>query len=550
MQMVTVKFIAGCVGLLMAGITHAGSQSDWARFLDQATFGARPQDVDAWKQQGMDGWIKAQAALPATQYPNLTPYPQNSNTGCPGTGAAQTACLQQNYSMYPLQVQFFQNALSAPDQLRQKVAFALSEILVVSGVKVTQPSSVSPYLNVLVNGALGNFRDLLEQVTLNPAMGYYLDMVNSDPASANGVLKPNENYAREVLQLFSIGLYALKPDGTLVLDKKGQPIPSYSQDDIEGFAAAFTGWTYATQAGAKPQKHNPVNYQSPMEAYSVNGQDGNHDHSAKALLAYKGAVSQNLPANQTAVKDLSDALDNIFHHPNVGPFIGKQLIQFLVTSNPSPGYVSRVTAAFNNNGHGVRGDLLATVRAILMDKEARGSQPGSANFGKLREPALFLTAFLRATNATSDGILNNKISVMGQDIFNSPTVFNYYPRQYAVPGTNVQGPEFGIESSASTIQRANLINTLVYSKINSTGTGTSISLTPLESLAANQDPTTLFAYLNTYVLHGGLSREAATQIGSALSCSTTTSGTCSNAHARAQAALYLAATSALFQIQE
>lgn len=549
-SMLSRKLLGGCLALMLDGACHATTQTDWARFLDQATFGATPSDIDSWKHQTIDGWIKNQAAIPPTLYPDLTPYPQSANTGCPGTGTIRSSCIQQNYSMYPLQVQFFKNALTAPDQLRQKIAFALSQIFVVSGVKVQQPSSVGPYLNVLVKGALGNFRDLLEKVTLNPAMGYYLDMVNSDIASANGVLKPNENYAREVLQLFSIGLYRLNRNGSPMLDKKKQPIPAYSQDDIEGFAAAFTGWTYATRSGATPQKHNPQNYQSPMEIYRVGGKDVNHDHSAKTLLSYKGSVNTNLPADQDAAQDMSEALDNIFHHPNVGPFIGKMLIQFLVTSNPSPGYVSRVTAAFNDNGHGVRGDLLATVRAILTDKEARGTQHGSTAFGKLREPALFLTAFLRGTDGSSDGILNARIAPMGEDIFNSTTVFNYYPHSFAVSGTSLQGPEFAIATSASAIQRINLIHSLVYSKITSTGSGTSISLAPLETLAASPDSTALIAYLNTYLLHGALNREVAMQIQTAISCKETTTGVCSNARARAQAALYLAATASIYQIQE
>jgi uncharacterized protein (DUF1800 family) len=524
------------------------SEADWARFLDQATFGATPQDINAWSTQSYASWIQNQAALTATHYPSLTPYPTNSTTGCPQTGTANAACITQNYTMAPLQVQFFQNALSAPDQLRQKVAFSLSQILVVSGVKIQQPSSVSPYLNILVDGALGNFRDLLQKVTLNPAMGHYLDMVNNDPISANGVLKPNENYAREVLQLFTIGLYELNPDGTEVLDQSGQPSPAYTQDTIEGFANVFTGWTYATLAGASPQKHNPANFMAPMEVYRVNGKDANHDHTAKTLLSYVGAVDPVLPANQDAVLDLSQALDNIFHHPNIGPFIGKQLIQHLVTSNPTPSYVSRVAAVFNNNGQGVRGDLLATVTAILTDPEARAASL-PANFGKLREPSLFLTAFLRATNAQTDGILNNQISPMGQSLFDSTTVFNYYPHSYLVPGTTLQGPEFGIESSSAAILRANLINTLVYSSIKSTGTGTAISFATLDTLGSSPDPSGLLNYLNTYLLHGEMPASLMTLIQGALTCTQTTAGLCSNAHQRVQAALYLTATSSLFQIQ-
>ena len=542
--------IAGWFLVLFSGVLQAaGSQSDWTRFLDQASFGPAPAETDAWASQHPVAWIQAQAAIPPSLYPSLPPYPANSQTGCPGTGTVYTACITQNYTMHPLQVQFFQNALLAPDQLRQKVAFSLSQILVVSGVKVRQPSSMAPYLNVLVNGALGNFRDLLQDVTLNPAMGRYLDMVNSDPASTNGIVKPNENYAREVLQLFSIGLYLLNQDGSLIRDASGQPIPAYSQETIEGFARAFTGWTYATQQGATPQRHNPQNFQSPMEVYRSNGKDVNHDHGAKQLLSYPAAVSSTLPANQDAALDLSQAIDNIFYHPNVGPFIGKQLIQHLVTSNPSPDYIARVAAAFNNNGRGVRGDLLATVQAILVDPEARGAPLDPVNFGKLREPALYLTAFLKAMGGVSDGILNSKIQPMGQDLFNSPSVFNYYPHDYAVPGMSLQGPEFGIASTAAGILRANLINTLVYSQINSSGTGTSISISALDTLGARADATGLLSYLNTYLLHGALTSDVATRIKRAMACTKSSAGHCSNGHSRAQTALYLIATSSLYQIQ-
>lgn len=536
--------------LLFSGLLQAASsQSDWSRFLDQASFGPTPAEIDVWAKQAPVAWIQDQASLPPTLYPSLPPYPSNSQMGCPGTGAAYTACITQNYSMYPLQVQFFQNALNAPDQLRQRVAFSLSQILVVSGNKVRQPSSMAPYLNVLVSGALGNFRDLLQNVTLNPAMGYYLDMVNSDPSSTNGIVRPNENYAREVLQLFSLGLYLLHPDGTWVLDASGQPIPAFDQDMIEGFARAFTGWTYATQTGTTPQRHNPQYFQAPMEVYRTKGKDANHDHGAKNLLNYPGAVNATLPANQDATLDLAQALDNIFYHPNVGPFIGKQLIQHLVTSNPSPGYVARVTAAFDNNGRGVRGDLLATVQAILTDPEARGAPVDPVNFGRLREPALFLTAFLRANNATSDGILNSRIQSMGQDLFNAPSVFNYYPHEYVVPGTSIQGPEFGIASTTAAILRANLINALVFSKINSAGTGTTISISGLDALGEKSDATALLAYLNTYLLHGAMTSDVAMRVEKSLTCTKPSSGSCANGHARAQAALYLLATSSLFQIQ-
>ena len=534
----------------------ARSRSDWSRFLDQATFGPRSVEIDSWAMRDLASWIAGQGLQRPTLFIPLPVYPANVAQGCPGSGTDYSNCVRDNYSMYPLQVQFFKNALGAEDQLRQRVAYALSQILVVSGVKIRQPSSMVPYLNLLVQGALGNFRDLLESITLNPAMGQYLDMVNSDPASSNGVVKPNENYAREVLQLFSIGINRLNSDGTLAKDAAGLPIPNYSQETIEAFARAFTGWTYATLTGATPIRHNPQNFQSPMEIYRVNGKDQNHDHNAKHLLDYSGAVSGDLPANQDAQLDMKGALDNIFNHPNVGPFIGKQLIQHLVTSNPSPAYVQRVTSVFNDNGQGVRGDLFATVTQILLDPEARG-QP-STDFGKYREPVLFVTAFLRALYATSDGVLNSITLAMGQDVFRAASVFSEYPHEYTVPGTTLQGPEFGLASSSALIARANFINTFTYSKINSAITttptsniGTLISFDALDLIGSHSDPNELIDYLNTYFLHDAMSPNMRAIIAgsSALACTKRQDGTCSNGRSRAQAALYLVATSAQYNIQ-
>lgn len=528
------------------------SRSDWARFLEQASFGPKPLEIDAWNSGSFPLWLVQQAGLAPTYYPSLPVYPSSTSQGCPGSGTDYNNCVRDNYSMYPLQVQFFRNALTAQDQLRQRVAYALSQIFVVSGVKIRQPSSMVPYLNLLVDGALGNFRDLLEKVTLNPAMGQYLDMVNSDPASSNGAVKPNENYAREILQLFSIGLSQLNPDGSLKLDSQGLPIQNYSQDTIEAFARAFTGWTYATFQGSKSLRHNPQNFQSPMEVYRVNGKDQNHDHSAKHLLDYPRAVTRDLPVNQDAQVDLAQALDNIFYHPSVGPFIGKQLIQHLVTSNPSPAYVARVTAVFNDNGQGVRGDLFATVTQILLDPEARSALPAE-NFGKLREPALFVTAILRALSASSDGILNSRTSAMGQDVFRAASVFGDYPHQYSIPGSDLQGPEFGLASSGALINRANFINTLVYGKFTSPAPdlGTWIVFDTLDVLGARQDAGELINYLNTYLLHDQMSPQMSSTLASspALACSKSKDGSCTNGHARAQAALYLVASSAQYLIQ-
>ena len=373
------------------GVAQPPSQADVIRFLEQATFGPTPALVAHVQAVGFEAFFQEQIAAPASGYSGLPEQPQSAKVGCPAGSPA--TCLRDNYSMYPLQVRFFLNALSGEDQLRQRVALALHEILVVSGVKIRQPSEMSPYLNMLQADAFANYRQILEDLTLNPAMGHYLDMVNNDAPVAGSAISPNENYAREILQLFSIGVNQLNPDGTLVLDATGNPVPTYVQDTIEDMAHVFTGWTYAPLPGAPLLRHDPANFLAPMVLYRNGaGVDTNHDKGEKLLLSYAGSVDSILPANQGGTVDLSEALDNIFHHPNVGPFVGKQLIQHLVTSNPSPAYVARVAGVFDDDGAGVRGDMGAVVHAILMDPEARGSLKTDSGYGHLREPVLFITA--------------------------------------------------------------------------------------------------------------------------------------------------------------
>jgi uncharacterized protein (DUF1800 family) len=444
--------------------------------------------------------------------------------------------------MFPLQVKFFLNAQYGDDQLRQRVAFALHQIFVVSGVAIQQPSSVAPYLNIFARGAFGNYRQLLNDVTLNPAMGAYLDMANNDKRS--GGASPNENYAREILQLFSIGLYKLNQDGTLQLDGQGQPIPTYDQNTIIGFAKIFTGWTYAPLPGATSEWVNPENYQAPMIAFQ-----NHHDVSAKPLL--NGVTST---ANQTAKKDLAFALDNIFNHPNVAPFICKQLIQNLVTGNPTPGYVSRVSAVFNNNGAGVRGDLRAVVSAILQDQEARCDDVATCasttdvNYGHLRSPVLYITNLLRAFNASSDGIgLSDRARNMGQEPFNPPTVFSYYRPNYVIPGTTLLGPEFTIQSSSAAINRANFSNTIVFSRIGTAPAGTAIDLTGLQALSTGDGTgAALVNELNRLLMHGTMSSAMRTKI---LQTITALPGVTSADHLkRARWALYLVTTSSQYQV--
>lgn len=435
----------------------AAARRDAFRLVDQATFGATPAEVDRALAMGAAAWVDDQLARPATGYPKTT-YSYESldeSANCSFSAARDTPtyrCAIDHLTLFKLRSQFFTNALSGPDQLRQRVAFALSQILVVSGMK--DPDMETAYVQarwhqMLAENAFGNFEGLLYAATLSPAMGHYLDMVNNAKADADAGTEPNENYARELLQLFSIGTVELKRDGTPLLDALGQPILTYGQPEVKAFARALTGWTYAPYPGTPP-KHDEEQryYGAPMVAKARE-----HDTGAKRLL-----FGIALPAGQAPDADVRGAIRNIFLHPNVGPFIGRQLIRHLVTGSPSPAYVDRVAAVFDDDGAGMRGNLKAVVRAILLDPEARASPDGNTRYGRFREPALFVTAFLRATGAASDGIeLDEVTRAMGQNLYYAPSVFNYFPAEYRIPGTDVVAPSMGIHNTNTVLARSNFV---------------------------------------------------------------------------------------------
>ena len=518
--------------------------TDAARLLEQATFGVTASDVAHVQSVGIDAYINEQLTYAPTQYTGYSYTPHTAPVGCMGDGSnppdASSLCARDQYTPFQVQRDFFTHALNNPDQLRQRVAFALSQIMVVSSVEIYEAYGLADYQNVLLNDALGNYRTLLQDVTLNPAMGHYLDMANSDETNPQNGTVPNQNYAREVLQLFSIGLVALNPDGTQQLDASGAPIPTFDGATIEGFASVFTGWTYPPLPGANSQWTNPINFVGTMVAFPDHHQSG-----TKALLN-----GYTVPANQTPAQDLANALDNIFNHPNVGPFISQQLILHLVTSNPSPAYVARVAAVFANNGQGVRGDLSAVVRAILTDAEARGAAPTTNVFGHLREPALFITSTVRSLGGQSDGVLlRSASSAMGQPMFSPDTVFSFYPPSYQIPGTQTVAPEFGIDNGATALARANFINTVIMhggatpDPTVTGSTGTTINLTPLSSAANN---TALIAQLNQTLMHGSLPSDASNII---LAAANSVAASSTDPLAVARAASYLILTSAQYQVE-
>ena len=393
--------------------------------------------------------------------------------------------------------------MTNPDQLRQRVAFALSQITVISITKLIWNNNIVPFEQMLANDAFTNYRQILGDVTLSGPMGGYLDMANNAAANPAAGTVANENYAREVMQLFSIGTNMLNQDGSLQTDSSGNPIPTYNQTNVTELARVLTGWTYAQTAGTAPFwganiDGGTTDMTSPMVAIPAY-----HDFGSKTLL--NGYVAL---ANLSPAQDLQAALDNIFNHPNVGPFVGKQLIQHLVKSNPSPAYISRVAAAFANNGQGVRGDMQAVITAVLLDPEARANDNGGndqVGDGHMQEPALYLAGIVRAFNGSmnSQNYFASDLATMGQDIFNPATVFNYYSPSYAVPATPLQGGEFEIFTPFTSIYRANLVSNVFnnYSgAVQTYGPGMTVDFTPYVALAGT--PSALVDALDITLTHG------------------------------------------------
>lgn len=563
--------------LVVDPYTGPASDADAVRFLEQAAWGPTASDLANVKAIGLQAYLNEQFNSPAANpakgstYPDLPFVADDQATACPSTNPSdpnysQAVCNRDNFSMYPLHRTFFSSAMYRNDQLRQRVAFALHQILVVSGLSpLNRGAWMTIYLQSLDRHAFGNYRTLLGEITLNPSMGEYLDMRLSRRTD------PNENWAREVLQLFSIGVHELNLDGTPKLDAQGMPIPSYSQTTVNEFTKVFTGWNLAP-----PIASGINNWRDPM----VPRGGTNHDFSAKSLLNGVNipacSSASGAPNIACAQADLTIALDNIFNHPNVGPFVGKQLIQHLVTSNPSPAYVERVARVFNNDCDALypggclntRGNLKAVVQAILLDPEARGDVKTAANYGKLREPAQYILNVLRALNVksfdkttTSDGVLGSRSSLdftgsLDQPIFQPATVFSYYQPEYEVPGFKMLGPAFGILSTSTTLRRANNINTLIYTGVSQNLTtptafspdrprGTSVDLANLEALAST--PGAIADQLNGLMLHGTMSTEVRNSIITAMNAIPTSDA--NFARKRAQVAAYLVATSSQYDIQ-
>jgi uncharacterized protein (DUF1800 family) len=499
--------------------------TDAARFLTQATFGPTQAEISAVMAKGYNAWINEQMTAPISSHRKETvdDFNRNQTNGGVGNRDPVTQAYQRAGGPHR-QAAWWKIAVTGQDQLRQRMAFALSQILVASDANGTigqWQEGAANYYDIFVNGAFGNFRDVLEQVSVSPIMGVYLSSLRNAKA-ANGTT-PDENYAREIMQLFTIGLNELNPDGTLRLDPNGQPIPTYTQDTIVQTAKVFTGWSFANlapnaTANANLFRGTPANMQTyfdPMMLWPAF-----HDDTQKTIVG--GKI---LPAGQGGIKDLKDTLDALFEHPNTAPFVSRQLIQRLVTSNPSPGYIYRVSRAFANNGAGVRGDLGAVVRAILLDYEARSPAIAStATFGKLKEPLLRATALFRAFDARSNnGRFNipNPEGNLAQAALRAPTVFNFFEPNFVLPGATaaagLYAPEYQIMTDTTAITQPNFYYTYI-STTRSTNAADQTPLPvfdPLLPLATN--PTQLVDSLNLLLTAGTMPASTSTRIVSALS---------------------------------
>jgi uncharacterized protein (DUF1800 family) len=506
-----------------------------ARLLDQATFGPTLNDISHVQSVGLNAYLTEQFAVATTLLPDIAATPP-------------AVCVN---TLLPCeQSEWWQTMLTAPDQLRQRVAFALSEMFVVSTNSVNA-RSVTTYQNTLANDAFGNFYNIMQDVTLSPAMGGYLNMLNSAKPVTGQIA--NENYARELMQLFTTGLFMLNQDGTQQLDANGNAMPVYSEAQVQAFARAFTGWTYANASGTgAPAKFpNTANYTMPMAALETQ-----HDMTAKVLL--NGTT---LPAGQSTTQDLTGALTNIFNHQNVGPFVCRQLIQHLVASNPSPAYVARVSAVFANDGTGKRGNMKAVITAILTDADARAADT-SPNFdgGHLREPMLYMTNVMRGlgfvnndAKAGNDVIANasyntvgNYTSPLGEKPYTSGSVFNFFPPNYVIPGTTLNAPEFGQENTASAVLRLTLANTLVYNGVS----GFTVDLSKTSALGmtasatgnAMTDSGNLVDSLGVIFMHGQMPTQMRTNIVNHIAGLT-------DPAQRVRVATYLVITSSFYKVE-
>jgi uncharacterized protein (TIGR03437 family) len=474
------------------------------RFLEMTTWGPTPQSVVDLQTQGQDAWLAAQFAKPASAWPD-------PNTMTEGVGRLQTA--------------FYNIALSGDDQLRQRASFALAQIAVSSAIKDTTFEQMVSYQRALGDYAFGSYRDFLATITLNPSMGDFLDMVNNDKANATAGTSPNENYARESMQLFSLGLVQLDPQG-VPLTVDGNTLPEYDQTTVSEMAKVLTGWTYGKTPGFASLWKNIPYYFGPMIAF-----ENHHDTTQKNLNLPVACV---IPAGGTAEADLSAAIDCLFKQANLAPFVSYRLIQRFTISNPSPAYVGRVAAVFQSS----QGNLQSVITAILTDPEVQNE-----GTGKLNEPILYETGLLRALNAniTAPDALTNQATAMGQTPLSPASVFSYFSPFYSLSGVTPRAvaPEFQAMNAATALARANFAYRVATNGLSS---GIAVDLSNLQDLANN--PADLVEALNQALFRG----EMDANVRSILMTAATTPN--STAASRVRSVLYAAAAAPQYEVSQ
>ena len=493
------------------------SPQDASRFLEQATFGATDADIHHLSLIGYQAWLNEQFAIPQTlQEPAVEQALILNNPACAPTDVkCNTALFDSNSSDdWLVQGSFWQQSLAGTDQLRQRVRYSLSEMLVVSGEPnfsiASMPRGQAGYYDLLGADAFGNFRTLLNDVTLSPMMGQFLNMLGNDKGNAN--TDPDENYAREVMQLFTIGLNQLNDDGSLKLDSSGNPIPNYSNNDVMGLAAVFTGFSWNIPGNASDTAWSDCcSYVGPGYGEELLPMQAYPSHHSTVQKSFLG-VTIPPQANPDPVGDLKIALDTLFNHPNLPPFFCKQMIQHLVTSNPSPTYINNCSTVFKNDGTGVRGNLKAVISEILLDPEARNSATDFTNpqYGKVRESLLRYTEWARAFTAQSRtgsydiGSTEDPIWALGEMSLRSPTVFNWFAPGYVPPGTSIAqagltAPEMQMTNVSTVVGYLNYMQVAIGS--NAVGGPDLFSNYGTETgLAAN--PTALLDRINLLLMAG------------------------------------------------
>ena len=503
------------------------TRTDAARLLMQATFGPTMADIHRVRALGLEAWIDDQInSQPASHHGDYITEIQADLNG-PRLDRSYLVNTDETYvEEQNLQTSFARAAISGPDQLRQRVAFALSQILVISrqdGAIDQNIKSLAAYYDRLIDHAFGNYYDLLMGVTLDPNMGRYLSHVGNQPPAPEINRFPDENYAREVMQLFSIGLWELNQDGTRRTDSEGNFIQTYDNDEITELARVMTGLWFANNDWGS-QTRQDAEHLAPMELHS-----DYHDFGEKTLL--NGfVIPARAPSQENGSQDIRDAIRHLFEHDNCAPFVTKALIQFLVTSNPSPGYVTRIAAVFVDNGNGIRGDLGAVVKAILLDSEARDPATAtSPDFGIFREPVIRTMHLARLTriNRNGDAVWWDYggfyDDTLQMPLF-APTVFNFFRPDYSPPGTldreGLDGPAFEITNSYTTVSVANRLWNITDQGFDM---GSRYKFTPdyRDFMPYLSDPDTLLDYINLVTCAGKMSAGTRSQIKAALASTET-----------------------------